>query len=41
MILEELLNRADRSILYNRRLQDVAILMFKVKHDTSPVDVYS
>ena len=36
---EELLSRANLSTLYNRRLQDIAILMFKVKQDTSPIYV--
>ena len=36
---EELLNRANLSTLYNRRLQDIAILMFKVKNNISLVYV--
>ena len=36
---EELLNRAKLSTLYNRRLQDIAILMFKVKNNISPLYV--
>jgi hypothetical protein len=36
---EELLNRANLSTLYNIRLQDIAILMFKVKNNISPLYV--
>ena len=36
---EELLNRENLSTLYNRRLQDIAILMFKVKNNISPLYV--
>ena len=33
---EELLRRADISSLYNRRLQDITVLMYKVKHGLVP-----
>ena len=36
---EELLTRAKLPTLYNRRLQDIAILMFKVKYGMAQ-DVY-
>ena len=36
-LYEELLNRANLFTLYNRRLQDIVILMFKVKYDISPI----
>ena len=36
---EELLNRANLSTLYNIRLQDIEILMFKVKNNISPLYV--
>ena len=33
---EELLRRADIPSLYNRRLQDITVLMYKVKHGLAP-----
>jgi len=33
---EELLRRADIPSLYNRRLQDITVLMYKVKHGLVP-----
>ena len=33
---EELLRRADIPFLYNRRLQDITVLMYKVKHGLVP-----
>ena len=36
---EELLNRAKLPTLHNRRLQDVATLMYKVKHGLAPSNV--
>ena len=33
---EELLKRADIPSLYNRRLQDITVLMYKVKHSLVP-----
>ena len=33
---EELLRRADIPSLYNRRLQDITALMYKVKHGLAP-----
>ena len=33
---EELLHRASLPTLYTRRLQDIAIMMFKVKHGLTP-----
>ena len=33
---EELLRRADVPSLYNRRLQDITVLMYKVKHNLVP-----
>lgn len=35
----ELLSRAHLTSLYNRRLQDIAIFMFKVKHRLLPVNI--
>ena len=36
---QELLDRAKLPTLYNRRLQDIATLMFKVKHSLVPVNI--
>ena len=36
---EELLKRSNLTTLYNRRLQDIAIFMFKVKHKLLPPNV--
>ena len=36
---QELLNRAKIPTLYNRRLQDIATLMYKVKHGLAPTIV--
>ena len=36
---QELLDRAKLPTLYNRRLQDVVTLMFKVKHSLVPVNI--
>ena len=36
---EELLKKANLKSLYERRLQDIACLMFKVKHDLCPPNV--
>ena len=36
---QELLDRAKVPTLYNRRLQDIAQLMFKVKHSIVPVNI--
>ena len=36
---QELLDRANLPTLYNRRLQDIATLMLKVKHSLVPVDI--
>ena len=33
---DDLLSRAKMTTLYNRRLQDLAIFMFKIKHDMLP-----
>ena len=33
---QELLNRANMSTLNNRRLQDIAVMMYKVKNNLSP-----
>ena len=33
---EELLRRADIPSLYNRRLQDITVLIYKVKHGLAP-----
>ena len=37
---QELLDRAKLPTLYNRRLQDIATLMFKVKHGLVPVNIF-
>ena len=37
---EELLKRAKLPTLHNRRLQDIAILMYKVKNDLVPSYIY-
>ena len=36
---QELLDRAKLPTLYNRNLQDIATLMFKVKHSFAPVNI--
>ena len=36
---QELLDHAKLPTLYNRRLQDIATLMFKVKHSLVPVNI--
>ena len=36
---QELLDRAKLPTLYNRRLRDIATLMFKVKHSLAPVNI--
>ena len=36
---QELLDRAKLPTLYNRRLQDIATVMFKVKHSLVPVNI--
>ena len=36
---QELLDRATLPTLYNRRLQDIVTLMFKVKHSLVPVNI--
>ena len=37
---QELLDRAELPTLHNRRLQDIAILMFKVKHSLVPLNIW-